>query len=253
MRTPKSKRLKPKAKLRPLTKGEWELKSGHPSLRIAGVDEVGRGCLAGPVVAAAVVLRPDAFIAPPKWVRRVTDSKLLSPEARAELAPQIREWVWVWAIGSASVEEIDEINIYHASHLAMCRAVNEVHAQLLALEMALAGLFDSASAGSTPSTSGSSRGLHHVLVDGNVIPRALGFPATAIIQGDSRALSIACGSILAKVHRDQQMTELDSVYPGYEFSAHKGYGTPAHQRALAKLGASPIHRRSFGPVAEVIR
>ena len=210
----------------------FEFQVGFPRCSVAGVDEVGRGCLAGPVVAGAVCLPPMASELNLKklpeeyaWLAEVTDSKQLTFESREELAPLISNWVLGWGIGSATVEEIDRVNIFHASHLAMCRAVEALEAKL-------------------------GRRVEHVLVDGNFIPKALGRPATAIVKGDLRALSIACASILAKVHRDRGMMEMDREYPGYGFSSHKGYSTPEHQKALKALGVCAIHRRSFAPVVQ---
>lgn len=135
------------------------------------------------------------------------------------LAPLIREWAFAWGLGVATVEEIDRINIYHASHLAMVRALE-----------ALARPYD------------------HVLVDGNQTPKGLSRPATAVVKGDQLCLSVAAASIIAKEWRDERMRELDAGYPGYGFAVHKGYSTPAHARALKELGACDIHRRSFAPV-----
>jgi ribonuclease HII len=202
----------------------WETKFGYPARLIVGVDEVGRGCLAGPVAAGAVILPADLG----EWSQEITDSKKLSPAERERLDPLIRESAVAWGIGMASVEEIDQINIYHASHLAMERAVEAVAAQMIA-----AGL-----------------SITHILIDGNKIPQKVSrtFSATAIVQGDLKSMSIAAASIIAKVHRDQLMVEHDALYPGYGFGVHKGYGTPKHGEALKRLGACPIHRRSFAPV-----
>ncbi len=216
---------------------KWELKFGYPQVALMGIDEVGRGCLAGPVVAGAVIL-PRAGITPAtkraqKWLRRVQDSKLLSLETREELVPLIEAWLeagqGAFGIGWASVEEIDAINIFHASHLAMRRAAQIAREGFLA--RAATGL------------------ALHALVDGNFLPRDLPCPGQAVIKGDLQCLSIALASILAKVARDRHMAELDRMHPGYGFGQHKGYGTPEHQRALAELGVCPIHRRSFAPVA----
>lgn len=200
---------------------EWELKQGHPEVCIAGVDEVGRGCLAGPVVAGAIILPAVVDWKGEPWIREITDSKELDAAQREELAPKILAWARASAIGVASVAEIDTINIYHASHLAMERAV--------------AGL-----------------GLRaaHVLVDGNATPKVFRGRCTAIVKGDLKCLSIAAASIIAKVWRDRLMAEMDVTYPGYGFGGHKGYSTPVHQAALAALGACAIHRRSFSPVAD---
>lgn len=193
-----------------------------------GVDEVGRGCLAGPVVAGAVILSESwnlplkDLIAKFPEVEGITDSKKINEKTRDQLAPWIRANVKAFGIGHASVAEIDSINIYHASHLAMARAATEL------------GAYD------------------HVLVDGNAIPKQFKGSASAIIKGDLRCLSIACASIVAKVYRDQWMRELAHLHPGFGFEVHKGYGTPKHQAALRTLGATEIHRRSFAPVKEVL-
>lgn len=201
----------------------WEIQVGHPAILVAGVDEVGRGCLAGPVTAGAVLLPEVIDFKSNPWLYDVNDSKALTAEKREELEPLIQNWVRAWTVADASVEEIDRINIYHAAHLAMVRAVEKLPHQ-----------------------------VQHVLVDGNHTPKKLRCSATPIVKGDSRALSIACASILAKVARDRLMGELDSQYPGYGFAAHKGYATPIHQKALKDLGVTTIHRRSFAPVAEAL-
>jgi ribonuclease HII len=183
---------------------------------IAGVDEVGRGPLAGPVVAAAVILdeaRP---------IEGLADSKTLSAQRREELSLLIKERALCWALGRAEVEEIDRLNILQASLLAMQRAV-----MALSVKPAL------------------------VLVDGNQAPK-LAYPVTTVIRGDATEPSISAASILAKVARDAEMCDLDRRYPGYEFSSHKGYPTRAHIEALQRQGVSPIHRRSFGPVRKAI-
>jgi ribonuclease HII len=176
------------------------------------VDEVGRGPLAGPVVAAAVIL-DDA-----KPVEGLADSKTLSARRREELSVLIKDRALCWAFGRAEVEEIDRLNILQASLLAMQRAV-------LALSI-------------KPEL---------VLVDGNQAPR-LAYPVTTVIRGDATVLSISAASILAKVERDAEMCRMDGLFPGYDFSRHKGYPTPRHLEALAESGSSPIHRRSFSPV-----
>lgn len=185
---------------------------------IAGVDEVGRGCLAGPVVAAAVVL-PVGFSH-----RLVNDSKRLSPPQRDACYEALTSDLSVtWTIGAATVEEIDRMNILRASQEAMRRAV-------LAL--------------SAPP--------QHALVDG--LPFSpFPVPQTAVVGGDRRSLSIAAASIIAKVSRDRLMAGLDSDCPGYGFATHKGYGTPAHLDALERLGASPHHRTSFAPVRKLAK
>jgi ribonuclease HII len=182
----------------------------------AGVDEVGRGPLAGPVVAAAVILDPARPIAGLK------DSKQLSERKREALAAQIRSDALAWALGRAEVEEIDAINILQASLLAMQRAVAALS---LAPEL--------------------------VLVDGNHCPR-LACPAQGIVKGDNLVPAISAASILAKVSRDREMLDLDARYPGYGLAQHKGYPSKAHLAALQTLGASPVHRRSYAPVRRLL-
>ena len=176
---------------------------------ICGVDEAGRGPLAGPVVAGACVL-PEDF-----YEEMLDDSKKLTEKKRDRLYDIIKEKALFWGVGIATPEEIDEINILNASLLAMRRAIE--------------------ASGVTPD---------HVLVDGN---QTRGFlqPATAIVGGDAKSPSIAAASILAKVTRDRMMTELDSVYPGYGLAGHKGYPTKSHKLAVYMNGPSPCHRRSF--------
>lgn len=183
---------------------------------VAGVDEVGRGPLAGPVTAAAVCLNPDDI---PKGLR---DSKTLSAPQRAILAQQITARAHV-SIAHASTEEIDTLNILHASHLAMRRA--------------LAGLHPAPA---------------FALIDGNRLPHALPCPAEAIVKGDARCLSIAAASIVAKVARDAVMAELARRHPGYGWEKNAGYPTKAHLEALKRLGVTPCHRRSFAPVRNIL-
>ncbi len=178
--------------------------------RVAGTDEAGRGCLAGPVVAAAVILEPAT--APDG----LEDSKALSPAARAALAPRIREHALAWSIGVCDPGEIDRMNILKASLEAMRRAV--------------AGL------GVAPD---------HVLVDGNRLVTGLACPATAVVRGDAASRSIAAASILAKTVRDRMMEELAERHPGYGWERNRGYPTPDHFDALERLGPSPVHRFSF--------
>lgn len=182
---------------------------------VAGVDEVGRGPLAGDVVAAAVILGDS----PPTGL---TDSKALSPRQRERLAETIRSEAVAWSLGRATVAEIDELNILQASLLAMRRAVEALSVQ--------------------PSL---------VLVDGNHLPR-WSYEARAIVKGDLSEPAISAASIVAKVTRDSEMVILDDLYPGYGFAAHKGYPTKAHLAALASLGASPVHRHSFAPVKRLL-
>ncbi|MAT65373.1 MAG: ribonuclease HII [Gammaproteobacteria bacterium] len=184
--------------------------------RVAGVDEAGRGPLAGPVVAAAVILDPD------RPLPGLADSKTLSGKRRGVLAAQIREQALAWALGRAEVEEIDRINILQASLLAMQRAVA---ALTVAPELAL--------------------------IDGNRCPE-LPCAARAVIKGDSRVAAISAASILAKVARDEEMIILDARYPGYGLASHKGYPCKAHLAALESLGITPIHRRSYAPVRRLI-
>lgn len=184
-----------------------------PAGLVCGIDEAGRGPLAGPVVAAAVILDPARPIA------GLDDSKKLSEKKRLLLADEIRAKALAWAVAEASVEEIDRLNILHATMLAMQRAV--------------AGLQIVAEA---------------ALVDGNRCPK-LAIPAEAVVKGDGKIASIAAASILAKTVRDAGMLELDARYPQYGFARHMGYPTAAHRAALAAHGASPVHRKSFGPVA----
>ena len=183
---------------------------------VAGVDEAGRGPLAGPVTAAAVVL--DAKALP----SGINDSKKLAPKARVRLLKKIMADAQV-SVAHASVEEIDRLNILHAS--------------LLAMERAVAGL---------------RRTPCHVLIDGNMVPRCLGCDATALVKGDARSLSIAAASILAKVTRDRIMEDLAREFPGYGWERNAGYPTKAHRKALADLGVTPHHRRSFRTVQEVL-
>jgi len=186
-----------------------------PPGRVAGVDEAGRGPLAGPVVAGAVILHPDRPIA------GLRDSKRLSAARRDSLYEQICDRAMAWATGSASVAEIDSLNILQATMLAMQRAV--------------AGLRPAA---------------EYALVDGNRCPD-LGCPAQAIVRGDSLVAAISAASILAKVTRDREMLVLDASYPGYGFASHKGYPSKAHLDALERLGVLPVHRRTFAPVRRI--
>lgn len=183
---------------------------------VCGVDEVGRGPLAGPVVAAAVILDPA------KPISGLRDSKKLSERRRQQLDLEIREVALCWSIARAEVEEIDRLNILQASLLAMQRAVSS-----LALAPA------------------------HAMVDGNRLPK-LACSAEAIVGGDDRVDCISAASIIAKVARDNEMTLLDEQYPGYGLARHKGYPTKAHLTALTELGISPVHRRSFGPVRRLL-
>jgi len=185
----------------------------HPEPAV-GVDEAGRGPLAGPVVAAAVIL--DRRRVP----RGIDDSKKLSAEARESLYQRITR-VAAWGVGVVDVEEIDRLNIYHATMLAMSRAVDAL---------------------------GVEPGM--VLVDGNALPKWR-HPARAIVSGDALCRSIAAASIVAKVTRDRMMIAHDATYPGYGWCQNKGYGTAEHREALGRLGVTPLHRRSFRPVAQL--
>jgi ribonuclease HII len=199
--------------------------TGHPSLEmerelwregmglVAGVDEAGRGCLAGPVMAAAVVLPPFPSF---PWLALVRDSKALSPRSREELWAHIRREALMVAVAQVPPEEIDRVGIHVASLTAMAQAV----ASLPSLPQA-------------------------VLVDGPWALPGLRCRQVPLVGGDARSLSVACASIVAKVERDRLMAELDALYPGYGFRRHKGYGTSAHWEAVRRLGPSPIHRLSF--------
>jgi ribonuclease HII len=183
---------------------------------VAGVDEAGMSPLAGPVVAGAVILPVGCHLP------GVDDSKKLDPSTREDLAPAIREIAVAWAVGAVEPAEIDRINIYRAGLLAMRRAVE--------------GL------GVVP---------EHLLIDARSL-KELGIREQAIIKGDQKSLSIAAASILAKTDRDRRMRELDRLYPGYGFAKHKGYPVKEHVEALERLGACPVHRRSFAPVRKVL-
>ena len=183
---------------------------------VAGVDEVGRGPLAGPVYAAAVILGPG------KIPTGLNDSKKLSAKNRNSVLESILEYADI-SIASASEREIEQINILQASHLAMVRAV--------------AGL---------------KKKPDYVLVDGNLIPQDLRIPATAVIKGDARSLSIAAASIVAKVKRDLVMSDLAQHYPGYGWEKNAGYPTTEHLKALQDLGVTPHHRRTFKPVHNIL-
>ncbi|MCA0921382.1 ribonuclease HII [Pseudooceanicola nanhaiensis] len=183
---------------------------------IAGVDEVGRGPLAGPVTAAAVILDPS------RLPEGLNDSKKLTAKRREALAAILPD-VAVVCVAHASVEEIDELNILRASHLAMERAV--------------AGL---------------PVAPDHLLIDGNMIPRGLTIPATTVVKGDALSLSIAAASIMAKIARDEIMRDLAQHFPGYGWEKNAGYPSKAHREALLNLGITPHHRRSFKPVHNIL-
>jgi ribonuclease HII len=184
--------------------------------RVAGVDEAGMSPLAGPVVAGAVIFEPG------ERVPGVDDSKKLSAKERERLADEIRERAVAWAVGRAEVHEIDSINIYWAGLLAMRRAVE-----------------------------GLGRAPQHLLLDARLL-KELAIPQQRIVKGDAKSLSIAAASILAKTSRDKWMCELDREYPGYGFAKHKGYPVREHTDALMRLGACPVHRRSFAPVRQAL-
>ncbi|HZZ86159.1 MAG TPA: ribonuclease HII [Anaeromyxobacteraceae bacterium] len=196
---------------------QWESRLWAAGVtRIAGVDEVGVAPLAGPVLAAAVIL-PQEF-----RPRGIDDSKQLDASERDRLAAEVKASAVAWAVGVATVEEIDSINIYRASLLAMRRAVE-----------------------------GLAVAPEHLLIDARKLPE-LRVPQDGIVHGDALSLTIAAASIVAKTTRDALMAELDQEHPGYGFCRHKGYPTSEHFRALKQLGACPIHRRSFAPVREAL-
>ncbi len=196
-----------------LSRPEQKRLAWDPVGLMAGVDEAGRGPLAGPVVAAAVILDDS------KRIRGLADSKILTPLMRDRLYDQIRERALCCSVAQASVEEIDQLNILHATMLAMKRAIEGLRLKPV-----------------------------KVLVDGNRLP-TIDVLAEAVIGGDARIKSISAASILAKVHRDRLCQTLDEEFPHYGFAAHKGYGTPEHLAALRVHGACRHHRRFFGPVA----
>ncbi|NHR07294.1 ribonuclease HII [Chromobacterium haemolyticum] len=187
--------------------------SGLGLERVAGVDEAGRGPLAGAVFAAAVILDPDRPIA------GLADSKVLSEARRDELALLIKRDALAWCIASASVEEIDKLNILHATMLAMTRAVQGLQPQAT-----------------------------RALIDGNRVPKGLPVPGEAIVKGDAKVAAISAASILAKTARDAELVALDALHPQYGFARHKGYPTAEHLAALEQHGALTAHRKSFGPV-----
>ena len=187
---------------------------------IAGIDEVGRGALAGPVTAAALILPPDSTLL--DRLAGVRDSKQLTPQARLYWAERLRLVAVAWGVGCASHKEIDSLGILTATRLAAQRAINNL-AQL----------------------------PQHLLIDYLFLPDCA-LPQTALIKGDARCLSIAGASILAKTARDALMSDLEVDYPGYEFASHKGYCTPRHVQAIQRLGPCPIHRRSFAPLKDLL-
>ena len=185
-------------------------------LRVAGIDEVGRGPLAGPVVAAAVVLSAESAARP--WMARVHDSKLVTPRRRVELAGLLKDEATGVGIGEVSAQDIDRLGIVRATHTAMLLALKQLSVQ-----------------------------PDFILIDGRErLPSTI--PQQAIVKGDRQVLSIAAASIVAKVYRDALMEALSAQFPGWGFDQHKGYGSPQHLDALRRLGPSPIHRRTFGSV-----
>jgi ribonuclease HII len=200
---------------------EWEARLRREGfLRVAGVDEAGRGPLAGPVVAAAVILADPCD---PADFAGLDDSKVVPPERRERLYAAVTARAAAWGVGTVGPEEIDAVNILQASLAAMRRAIESL--------------------APTPD---------FVLVDGNQPVRGLPIPQRTLVGGDGRSASIAAASILAKVTRDRLMRELDAVYPDYGFARHKGYSTPEHCAALERLGPCPIHRRTFAPVRALL-
>ena len=185
---------------------------------IAGVDEAGRGPLAGPVVVAAVILNPE------RPIQGLADSKVLKASVREDLAPLIRMHALAWSVVEVDHEEIDRLNILQATLIGMTRAV-----------MALA----------VPAS--------EVLIDGNRVPQSLTLPARAIVKGDAKEACISAASILAKTHRDALMRAFAEQFPAYQFDQHYGYPTPAHLQRLKEFGPCRIHRRSFAPVREALQ
>ena len=219
---------KKSAKKKPVPKAPAKVVRGFPTLAletvlaqscgglVCGVDEAGRGPWAGPVSAAAVILNPDDL------PEGVDDSKVLTAERREALEIEIKARAVAWGVGFASVEEIAELNILHATGLAMCRAIEAMAVQPVA-----------------------------ALVDGNYRFK-LPCDVQTVVGGDGFSLSIAAASILAKTARDRLMIDLDGVYPGYGFASHKGYNAPAHQDALKRLGPCPAHRRAWAPIKALL-
>lgn len=184
---------------------------------VAGADEAGRGPLAGDVVAAAVILDPKRPIA------GLADSKKLTEKKREALFVEIQHKALAYAVASASIEEIDQLNILHASMLAMSRAISQLSVV-----------------------------AEHALIDGNRVPKDLTCSAEAVVKGDARHAAISAASILAKVTRDRQIVEMAELYPQYGFEKHKGYPTAQHLAAIKQYGITPIHRRTFGPVKKIL-
>jgi ribonuclease HII len=211
--TPRARRATPPAAAPHLERLLWRVGIRH----VAGVDEAGMGPLAGPIVAAAVVMPPETH------VEGVADSKVLTAKERERLADAIRARALAVGVAVVDVDEIDRVNVYQAGLRALRRAVE-------ALAPVVPGF---------------------VLVDGREIP-GIAMPQSAYPKGDAFVASIAAASIVAKVHRDALMRALDADHPGYGFARHMGYGTPAHLRALRELGPCPVHRRSFAPVSALL-
>jgi ribonuclease HII len=198
---------------------EWDLGNVPPGIAWGGVDEAGRGAWAGPVVAACAVLDPASV---QRWghvLRAARDSKKLSPERRETLAAELKMVLPAWSVASIDNLAIDRENILEATLQAMRQAVSSL---------------------ATPPKL--------LFIDGDRAPRT-GLPERLLVEGDALSCAVACASILAKTHRDAILRELEGAYPGYGFARHKGYGTPEHQMALKELGACPVHRISYGPVA----
>jgi len=200
----------------------------HGILYVIGTDEAGRGCLAGPVQAAAVALPVE------RRIPGVDDSKALSTAARDFLEPQVRAAAMAWAWGCAEVEEVDRINVLQASLSAMTRAVTAVWGEIVAQGIPPEAVL--------------------VVVDGpHRLPSWSACAQRAVVGGDGLSVAVAGASILAKVHRDRYMEVLAAEFPGYDWEFNKGYGTAAHRQALATLGVTPHHRRTYKPVAEILK
>lgn len=206
----------------PLAEFDRRLIKKHNPPFLIGVDEAGRGPLAGPVVASAAIIHPDLYSLLPE----INDSKLISAKKRTRLFFMMRMAGVRFGFGFASPEEIDRVNILQATFLAMRRALDHL-----------------------VSPAKQARHASLVVVDGPHRIPGLWMKQTAVVNADSKSLCVACASIFAKVLRDRWMEKLDKEFPGYEFARHKGYSTPAHLSAIKKIGPSPVHRRSFSPVA----